>query len=70
DLRETRVSAGEAGLYAEANDERSLARCIATLLDDPVARNRMGETGKARIATALGWEHAAPVLLAAYRSLF
>ena len=31
DLHETRVSAGAAGLYAEANSEQALARCIVQL---------------------------------------
>jgi hypothetical protein len=66
DLHEGRVSAGESSLYAARNDAASLARCILRLVDDPVARARMGETGRRRLATALSWEMQVPQLLAAY----
>ena len=33
DLKETRVSAGSAGVFVTANDERALARCPRTCLD-------------------------------------
>lgn len=70
DLHETRVSAGEAGLYATPNQEHALARGIAELLDDPARRRRMGEAGRRRVRDALAWEHSAPHLLAAYDRAF
>lgn len=67
DLREARVSAGEAALYATPNDEREFAGLIAQLLDDPAARERMGEIGRARAEGPLSWKHSAEALLEAYR---
>ncbi|MBO0867806.1 MAG: glycosyltransferase family 4 protein [Micromonosporaceae bacterium] len=66
DLREARVSAGEAALYAPANEESEFAKLIAVLLDDPELRHRMGEIGKARVAGALSWAHSRVALVAAY----
>ncbi|GAA4589141.1 glycosyltransferase family 4 protein [Planotetraspora phitsanulokensis] len=66
DLREARVSAGEAALYAQPNDEAEFAELIAQLLDDPDARRTMGELGQARVAGPLSWENSAKALLAAY----
>ncbi len=69
DLTENRLSAGPAAVYAEANRERDLARCIACLLDDAERRAQMGLVGRERLRTQLAWEHSAPVLLAAYQRL-
>jgi glycosyltransferase involved in cell wall biosynthesis len=66
DLHEARVSAGEAAVYAPANDASAFAKLIARLLDDPGERRRMGEIGKARVAGPLSWEHSRSALLAAY----
>jgi glycosyltransferase involved in cell wall biosynthesis len=66
DLVEARVSAGEAALYAEANDEQSFARQIDTLLDDPELRTRMGRLGRERIEATLSWEASTRELLRAY----
>jgi len=69
-LAENMVSAGKAGLFAEANNEAALARCIAMLLDDPARRREMGDIGRDRVRASLAWEHSVPPLLAAYDSLF
>ncbi|MCR6485341.1 glycosyltransferase family 4 protein [Amycolatopsis sp. OK19-0408] len=66
ELREARVSAGEAAVYAPANDEAAFAKLVAQLLDDPEERVRMGKLGQARVAGALSWENSAKNLLAAY----
>ena len=66
ELREARVSAGEAAVYAPANDESEFAKLIAQLLDDPDERARMGELGQARVDGPLSWEHSSKALLAAY----
>ena len=42
DLRETPVSAGEAGVYVERNDERAYAEAIVALMDDEPRRARLG----------------------------
>jgi glycosyltransferase involved in cell wall biosynthesis len=68
DLREARVSAGEAALYAPANDEAAFARLIARLLEDPAERERMGRIGHERVSTTLSWERSKERLLAAYRA--
>jgi glycosyltransferase involved in cell wall biosynthesis len=68
ELREARVSAGEAALYAPANDESEFAKLIARLLDDPDERRRMGELGRERVTGPLSWENSKKALLAAYEA--
>ncbi len=57
DLRETRISAGEAGVYAKPNDVRVYADAIVRLLDDEPRRKRMGAVARARVHGELGWHH-------------
>ncbi|MGI5472274.1 glycosyltransferase family 4 protein [Streptomyces sp. CA-132043] len=66
DLREARVSAGDAAVYAPANDEAEFAKLIALLLDDPERRARMGEIGQERVSGPLSWRNSQKSLLAAY----
>jgi glycosyltransferase involved in cell wall biosynthesis len=66
EVREGRVSAGDASLYARPNDVKDFARAIAELLDDPARRARMGAIGRERVETKLCWRAQAPALLAAY----
>ncbi|MGW2081269.1 glycosyltransferase family 4 protein [Streptomyces sp. NPDC001939] len=66
DLREARVSAGEAAVYAPANDEAAFAKLITVLLDDPEQRARMGKIGQERISGQLSWRNSQASLLAAY----
>ncbi len=66
DLHETRVSAAEAGCYAQANSDIALAASIDALLDDPVLRATMGECGRRRVQEALAWDHSIAPLLSAY----
>ncbi|SEF31152.1 Glycosyltransferase involved in cell wall bisynthesis [Amycolatopsis pretoriensis] len=66
ELREARVSAGDAAVYAPANDESAFAKLVSQLLDDPEERVRMGKLGQARVAGALSWENSAKNLIAAY----
>jgi glycosyltransferase involved in cell wall biosynthesis len=70
DLVETRVSAGEASLYAAGNDAKDFGDKIAALLDDPELRKRLGGIGKARIAERLSWDHSKKALYRAYRMAF
>ncbi|MGW0808380.1 glycosyltransferase family 4 protein [Nonomuraea sp. NPDC002799] len=66
ELREARVSAGEAALYAPANDEAEFAKLIAYLLDHPDERRRMGEIGQERVQGPLSWNESRKALIAAY----
>ncbi|MFE1801319.1 glycosyltransferase family 4 protein [Streptomyces sp. NPDC059517] len=66
DLREARVSAGDAAVYAPANDEAEFAKLVALLLDDPAKRAEMGKIGQERISGQLSWRNSQAALLAAY----
>ncbi|MCP4958989.1 MAG: glycosyltransferase family 4 protein, partial [Actinomycetia bacterium] len=57
DLAETRVSAGDAALYASTPDPKGLALAVDQLLDDPRRRQEMGQTGRDRIECGLSWSH-------------
>ncbi|WP_323100907.1 glycosyltransferase family 4 protein [Intrasporangium sp. YIM S08009] len=57
DLRETKVSAGEAARYATPNSVEDFARTVVELLDDPEARARMGQLGRRRVEEHLAWSH-------------
>ncbi|TNC74803.1 glycosyltransferase family 4 protein [Rubellimicrobium roseum] len=70
DLTEGRASAGEASLYARANDPEDFAAKLAELIDDPALRERLGRTGLARVREGMGWQHSAPRLLAAYDRIY
>ena len=68
DLKEARVSAGEAAVYAKGDDEGEFAALIARLLDDPEQRSRMGKFGQERINGPLAWRNSQAALLAAYEA--
>ena len=69
DLIEARVSAGEAGEYATANDTLEMADRLIALLNDSDRRDRMRTIGVERVRTTLAWEHQAPKLVGAYERL-
>jgi glycosyltransferase involved in cell wall biosynthesis len=66
DLREARVSAGEAARYAKCNETHEFAAAVSALLDDPVERRWRGRVGQSRMAGLLGWEHSKAQLIASY----
>jgi len=70
DLVETRVSAGDAALYAAGSDEKDFGDQIGRLLDDPGLRAKLGAIGKERVHTTLSWEHSTKPLRAAYHRAF
>jgi glycosyltransferase involved in cell wall biosynthesis len=70
DLTEGRASAGEASLYARANDPVDFAAKVAELIADPARAAKMGRLGRARVLERLSWEHSVPALLAAYARVF
>ena len=69
DLREARVSADEAAVYAAPNDVHSFAEAIVKLIDDESMRSRMGKLGRVRVEQELAWNHQEPNYLAVYHQL-
>jgi glycosyltransferase involved in cell wall biosynthesis len=69
DLKETRVSAGEAAVYVESGDVAAYARAIVELLDDENRREAMGRTGRRRITEELGWPYQRDAYLGVFDSL-
>jgi len=69
DLRETRVSVGDAGVYVKPNDVREYARAIAALMDDEDRRMRMGKVGRLRVEHELAWSHQESAYLSVYSRL-
>jgi glycosyltransferase involved in cell wall biosynthesis len=69
DLRETRISAGDAGVYATPNDVGEFAQLLVDLIDDEPRRFSMGLAGRARIEYALAWKHQAPRYVEVYEKL-
>jgi glycosyltransferase involved in cell wall biosynthesis len=67
DLTEGRASAGDSALYVPENSAEKLAQAIVKLLDDPAARQRMGQVAAHRIRTELSWDRSVQQLLQAYR---
>ena len=67
DLRETRVSAGDAGVYVEPNDVHKYAAAIVALMDDEPRRAMLGKLGRARVEQELAWGHQARAYLGVYR---
>ena len=65
-LKETRVSAGDAALYATPNDESEFAMAIARLMDDEPLRRSMGAIGRRRVVESLNWAVTSQNLLSAY----
>ena len=69
ELVEARVSAGDAAVYAAADDVATFAGLVDELLDDPGRRRRMGELGRIRVEQALSWSVSRGELLAFYERL-
>jgi glycosyltransferase involved in cell wall biosynthesis len=69
DLIESKVSAGDAAVYATPNDEQEFAELVAQLLDDPERRAQMGEVGRRRLEEELSWDRSAANLTDAYANL-
>lgn len=67
DLKETRVSGGECGLYAENNNREDFVNKILLLANDQDLRIEMGKKGRKRIEEKLEWLYSVTNLLKAYR---
>jgi glycosyltransferase involved in cell wall biosynthesis len=69
DLRETRVSAGEAAVYVAPGDLRGYAEEIVRLMDDEPRRLLIGKLGRARVEQELAWCHQERAYLEVYRNV-
>jgi len=69
DLRETRVSAGDAAVYVTPNDVRAYATTIVELADDEHRRSLMGKLGRARVEQELAWSYQERAYLGVYRQV-
>jgi glycosyltransferase involved in cell wall biosynthesis len=69
DLRETRVSAGEAAVYVTPNDVHEYAEAIVKLVDDEPRRTRLGRLGRDRVEQELAWCHQERAYLGVYQRL-
>jgi glycosyltransferase involved in cell wall biosynthesis len=69
DLRETRVSCGDAGVYVTPNDEYQYAQAIVTLMDDDAKRAELGKLGRERVEQELAWCHQERAYLRVYERL-
>jgi glycosyltransferase involved in cell wall biosynthesis len=70
DLRETRVSAGDAAVYATPNEVVDYARKIMELIDDVPRRKEMSIVARARIEDELAWSHQREAYVGVYDHLF
>jgi len=70
DLKEGRVSAAEASLYARNTCTKDFAEKIMWLLNHPEERFSRGEYGYKRIINELSWEHESQKLLNVYQKVF
>jgi glycosyltransferase involved in cell wall biosynthesis len=69
DLRETRASAEEAGVYATPNDVEEMSRLLVDLIDDEPRRHSLGSAGRRRVEEKLAWSHQEPHYLSVYNRL-
>ena len=66
ELKETRASAQDAGVYVKEVSPEALAQAIVDTLDRPEERERMGRLGYERLHRDLNWQKSVDQLLAAY----
>jgi glycosyltransferase involved in cell wall biosynthesis len=69
DLRETRVSVADAGVYVTPNDVDEYARTIVALTDDEPKRALLGKLGRARVEQELAWNHQKEAYLRVYQQV-
>jgi glycosyltransferase involved in cell wall biosynthesis len=69
DLKETRVSAGDAASYVESGDVAAYAEAIVDLLDDADKGELMGKTGRQRIEEGLSWPYQRDAYVGVYDGL-
>ena len=69
DLRETRVSVADAGIYVVPNDVHEYARAIVELIDDEPKRVLLGKLGRTRVEQELAWNHQKEAYLRVYQQV-
>jgi glycosyltransferase involved in cell wall biosynthesis len=69
DLRETRISAADAGVYVEPNDVEQYAAAIVALMDDEPRRALLGKRGRVRVEHELAWGHQEQAYLGVYKNV-
>ena len=69
DLRETRVSAQDAAVYATPNEVCDYAAKIVELLDDEPRRKEMSVVARARVEDELAWKHQRDAYVGVYDRL-
>lgn len=69
DLKETRISAGDAAVYVTPNKVKDFAAAIAALLDDTDRRATMGRFGRRRVEEVLAWPLQAPAYVGVFDQL-
>ena len=67
ELRETRVSCGDAAVYVRPNDIRDYAEAIVQLMDDEPKRALLGKVGRTRVEQELAWGHQERAYLDVYQ---
>jgi glycosyltransferase involved in cell wall biosynthesis len=70
DHKEGRVTAGEASLYVEENDELLFADYLISLVRDSGRKEKMGKAGRKRVKRFLQWDIQKKELRKAYNALF
>lgn len=66
DLTETRVSAGETGVYVPSGDIGAFADAVESLLDDPDRRAELGRAARQRVSSELDWRAQAQAYVSVY----
>jgi glycosyltransferase involved in cell wall biosynthesis len=69
DLRETRVSVGDAGVYITPNDIHEYAEGIVQLIDNEPRRTLLGRIARTRVEEELAWGHQERAYLDVYQRL-
>ncbi len=67
--RGRRESSGETGVLVEPDDPEALVAAIATLLDDPALRERLGAAGRERVMQRFTWQVTARGTAACYDAI-
>ena len=70
DLKEGRLSAQKASLYAKNGSIEDFSEKILTIINNEDLRKKMGEFGITRVRNNLDWKYSIPNLIKAYSAVF